>query len=107
MPSKFYRESQITSKPGRQGRYPFTKGTWRRYIRNGDAPAGVLLGPGVRAWSGEELDAWDAQKANPSGELAKPTATPAVNKNPCPPSQRPDAKRPGRPRKFQEAGVPA
>ena len=101
MSARFYRESQLTTGPGRpQGRYPISKGTWRRWIRNGEAPAGVMLGPGVRVWSDEELDAWDAQKANP-------TDTPAVNKNPCPPTRRPDAKRPGRPRKFQEAGAAA
>lgn len=108
MAVKYFRESQITSKPGRPGRYPFTKGTWRRWIRHGDAPAGVMLGPGVRAWSDEELDAWDAQKAAQSGAPAKPTTAQAINRNPCPPSRRPDARKPGRPRKIiQEATVPA
>jgi len=110
MVDRYFRESQIVSTPGRpRGRYPISKATWLRWVRNGDAPKPIKLGPGVTAWSDEQLDAWDAQKAAQSGAPAKPTTAqpPTVNKNPCPPSVRPDAKRPGRPRKATQEAVPA
>ena len=109
MTVRYFRLSQIVSSPGRApGRYPISKAAFLRWVRNGDAPAGIKLGPGVTAWSDEQLDAWDAQKAAQSGAPVKPTSAPAANKNPCPPSRRPDARKPGRPRKVKlEAMVPA
>ncbi len=106
MAVRYFRISQIVSSPGRApGRYPISKAAFLRWVRNGDAPAGIKLGPGVTAWSDEQLDAWDAQKAAHSGGPAKSIAAPVVNKNPCPPSRRPDAKRPGRPRKIMQEAV--
>lgn len=111
MSTRFYRESQLTTSPGRPpGRYPISKGTWRRWIRSGDAPAPIKLGPGVSVWSEAQLDEFDAQRASPSDSLTSletENQRPAPNKSPCAPSVRPDAKRPGRPRKFQAVGVPA
>lgn len=108
MAVRYFRISQIVSSPGRvAGRYPISKAAFLRWVRNGDAPAGIKLGPGVTAWSDEQLDAWDTQKAAQSGAPAKPTAAPVVNKNPCPPSRRPDARKPGRPRKVKAHEVPA
>ena len=114
MVNRYFRESQIVSTPGRpRGRYPISKATWLRWVRLGIAPRPIKLGPGVSAWSDEQLDAFDTQRAAQSGAPAtdKPSTTvpaPAVSRNPCSPSRRPDAKRPGRPRKvLQEAMVPA
>lgn len=105
MSTRFYRESQITSQPGRPGRYPFSKGTWRRWIRSGDAPAPIKLGPGVSVWSEAQLDEFEAQRAAKANGPTGLKLLPEPNKNPCPPSARPDAKRPGRPRKLQDPGV--
>lgn len=109
MSTRFYRESQLTTSPGRPpGRYPISKGTWRRWIRSGDAPAPIKLGPGVSVWSEVQLEEFDAQRAAQADALDNPEKLrPAPGKSPCPPSTRTDAKRPGRPRKIETAGVPA
>ena len=103
MSTKFFRENQITSQPGRPGLYPFSKATWRRWIRSGDAPAPIKLGPGVAVWSETQLEEFEARRAGLADGLGR-KFPPALRKNPCPPTTRPDAKRPGRPRKVSISG---
>lgn len=102
MATRFFRESQITSKPGAPGRYPISKGTWRRWIRGSVAPEPIKLSPGVSVWSEEVLDAFDAKMTAMSAAATPATAPSALTprRNPVAPTTRPDAKRPGRPRKF-------
>jgi predicted DNA-binding transcriptional regulator AlpA len=51
------------NKPGRQGRYPVSKATWWRWVKEGKAPPPELLGPQTTAWRVDVLDKWDADRA--------------------------------------------
>jgi prophage regulatory protein len=51
------------NKPGRQGRYPVSKATWWRWVKEGKAPPGERLGPQTTAWRVDVLDKWDADRA--------------------------------------------
>lgn len=46
--------------PGRQGRYPVAPATIWRWVKRGEFPAPVSLGPQTTAWRVEDLDRWDA-----------------------------------------------
>lgn len=59
----FARVAQITSKPGKPGRYPISAATWWRLVREKRAPQPVKLGPGTTAWRMSELIAWEAEQA--------------------------------------------
>lgn len=99
MPSVYSRIHQLTTNRGRPpGRYPVAKSTFERWVAVGIAPAPEKLGPNIRAWSNEVLDKWDAQRAAGVAVSFKP---PAINPNATKISTRPDAKRPGRPRKMK------
>ncbi|MBX9793380.1 MAG: AlpA family phage regulatory protein [Burkholderiaceae bacterium] len=50
-------------KPGRQGRYPVAPATIWRWVKRGEFPAPVSLGPQTTAWRVDQLDAWDAKRA--------------------------------------------
>lgn len=53
-------------KPGRQGRYPVAPATIWRWVKRGEFPAPVSLGPQTTAWRVEDLDAWDAARGTGS-----------------------------------------
>lgn len=49
-------------KPAQQGRYPVAAATIWRWVKRGDFPAPVSLGPQTTAWRIDELDIWDAAR---------------------------------------------
>ena len=67
MPPRYLRIRDLAStpathrKPARSGRYPVSPATIWRWVKSGDFPAPVNLGPQTTAWRVDELDAWDAQ----------------------------------------------
>lgn len=56
----YLRLSQIVSP---DGLLPLTAMTWWRHIRRGEVSRGVLLSPGVRAWTLSEVLAFANQEA--------------------------------------------
>lgn len=86
---------------------------WRKDA-DGTLPKSIKLSAGMTRWDADEIEAWIESKKAARFDTVAASAPgiilplPAVaRRNPVPPSTRPDAKRPGRPRKLQEAGVPA
>jgi hypothetical protein len=49
--------------PGQQGRYPVSAATIWRWVKQGSFPAPLSLGKQTTAWSVDDLDRWDAQRA--------------------------------------------
>lgn len=79
-----------------------------RLDANGTLPKCIKISKGMTRWDGAEIDAWlESKKAARAGAetlTAKPSA-PTPRCNPVAPTTRPDAKRPGRPRKYPAAQV--
>jgi predicted DNA-binding transcriptional regulator AlpA len=74
----------------------------------GTIPTPIKISPGVTRWDRAEIDQFlESKKAERNGDVgAEITVTaPAPRLNPVPSSIRADAKRPGRPRKFQEVSA--
>ena len=50
--------------------------TLSRWVKAGDFPSGVMLGPRTRAWSEEEIEAWEKRRralgASANGEAGAP-----------------------------------
>jgi predicted DNA-binding transcriptional regulator AlpA len=86
-----------------------SEGSVWRLSALGTIPAPIKISPGVTRWDSSEITQFlESKKAARFDEVAPiVTLAPAPRCNPVPPSTRHDAKRPGRPRKFQAAGVPA
>ena len=57
------RVGEITSSPGKPGRYPVSAATWWRWVKEKKAPQPVKLGPNTTVWFVDQLDAWDNLKA--------------------------------------------
>jgi prophage regulatory protein len=66
MAQSYRRVNEISSRPGKPGRYPISAATWWRWVKERKAPQPVKLGPNTTVWSEEQLDAWDAQIADGS-----------------------------------------
>ncbi len=70
MQSKFIRISELTSAPGRngrparQGRLPVSCATIWRWVKLGEFPKPVRLGPQVTAWRMEDVERWEADHAS-------------------------------------------
>lgn len=81
-----------------------------RWNSEGTIPASIKIN-GLTRWDSAELDAWLESKLAARTVAATPTnavSAPAPRRNPVAPTTRPDAKRPGRPRKVPAAqGVAA
>ncbi len=60
---QFYRMAQLATRPGQVGRYPFSPATIWRWIKAGTFPAPIRLGPGIVAWRGADLEAWEVKNA--------------------------------------------
>lgn len=58
----FYRIDDLTSTKEKKGRYPVSRATWWRWVREGKAPQPHKLGPNTTVWAEGPLDEWDAQK---------------------------------------------
>lgn len=59
MAQRVCRVCEITSRPGKPGRYPISPATWWRWVKERKAPQPVKLGPNTTVWYVHELDAWD------------------------------------------------
>ena len=83
---------------------------WRKDA-DGTLPKSIKISAGMTRWDADEIEAWIESKKAARSDASAPMAVAAPiqrGRNPVPPSRRPDAKRPGRPRKVvQEAMVPA
>jgi len=81
---------------------------WRKDA-DGTLPRSIKLSKGMTRWDADEIEAWiESKKAARFGEIVPiVTTAPTPRRNPVPPSTRRDAKRPGRPRKFQAEEVSA
>lgn len=68
--SKFIRISELASTPGRngrparQGRLPVSCATIWRWVKLGDFPQPVRLGPQVTAWRMQDIEHWEAEHAS-------------------------------------------
>ena len=49
--------------PAKEGRYPVSKATIWRWVREGHMPAPEALGAKTSAWRVDRLDLWDADRA--------------------------------------------
>lgn len=85
-----------------------------RLAANGTLPKSIKISKGMTRWDAAEIEAWiESKKAARSDNVQPDNAQPVAaliqrGRNPVPPSIRPDARKPGRPRKVaQEAMVPA
>ena len=69
MQSKFIRIRQLASTPGRygaparQGRLPVSHATIWRWVKLGEFPQPVRLGPQTTAWRMEDIERWEAEHA--------------------------------------------
>lgn len=54
----YYRASDLTSTPFKKGLLPISSTTLWRWVKNGDFPPSVKLGPSVTAWSSDAIQTW-------------------------------------------------
>lgn len=70
MQSKLIRISELASIPGRngrparQGRLPVSCATIWRWVKLGEFPKPVRLGPQVTAWRMQDIEHWEAEHAS-------------------------------------------
>ena len=76
MQRRFIRMSELASAQGRPGRWPVSDGTIWRWVATGVLPPPVQLGPQVRAWPLEVIEAYEAQQmaATPASTAQKAAA---------------------------------
>jgi predicted DNA-binding transcriptional regulator AlpA len=83
--------------------FEVSEGTVWRLAAAGTIPAPIKISPGVTRWDaleiGRFLESKKRARLDASATFPAPSARPG--RNPVPPSIRPDAKRPGRPRKIE------
>jgi predicted DNA-binding transcriptional regulator AlpA len=69
MQSKFIRVRELASAPGRNGaparhgRLPVSHATIWRWVKLGEFPPPVRLGPQTTAWRMEDIERWEAEHA--------------------------------------------
>jgi len=92
MSQRFYRPGQLVNRPGHPpGLLPISTNSLWRWVRDGKFPQPFKLGEQTTVFDADEVDRWlKAQKD------IKPTG-----RSPVAVTARPDAKRPGRPRKVE------
>jgi predicted DNA-binding transcriptional regulator AlpA len=54
----YFRASELTSTPDKKGLLPISSTTLWRWVKNGDFPPSVKLGPSVTAWSADAIETW-------------------------------------------------
>ena len=68
MQNKFIRIRQLASAPGRNGaparigRLPVSQATVWRWVKLGEFPKPVRLGPQTTAWRLEDVERWEAER---------------------------------------------
>lgn len=62
MPQVFIRIRELASTPGRPGRLPIAPATLWRWVKSGDFPPPVALGPSTTAWRLEDVERWEATR---------------------------------------------
>lgn len=59
----FIRIRELASTPDRAGRLPVAPATVWRWVKRGDFPKPVALGPQTTAWRLEDVERWEAARA--------------------------------------------
>lgn len=54
----YYRATDLTSAPNRKGLLPISQTTLWRWVKDGNFPKPVKLGPSVTAWSSRSIQTW-------------------------------------------------
>ena len=73
MQNKFIRIRQLASAPGRNGapartgRLPVSQATVWRWVKLGEFPKPVRLGPQTTAWRLEDVERWEAERGAQMG----------------------------------------
>lgn len=74
---KFIRIRQLASAPGRngaparQGRLPVSQATIWRWVKLGEFPKPVRLGPQTTAWRLEDVEGWESQRGAQLGQAPR------------------------------------
>ena len=70
MQQRFFRIRDLASGRERPGRLPVSAATVWRWVRDGQFPAPVRLGPGCTAWTLEAVEAWEQSRLVDAGVAA-------------------------------------